>query len=72
MLIVDAQLGGGEGSVDVLEGKAVNRIKRDLTGSTEQHNLEQNLSSKWTLNGLPQGKCLVIPVSEKPIDTLSF
>ena len=52
MLIVDARLGGGGGSVDVLEGEAGNRIKRNLTGSTEQHNLEQNLSSKWTLNGL--------------------
>lgn len=51
MLIVDAQLGGGGGSVDVLEGEAGNRIKRNLTGSTEQHNLEQNLSSKWTLMG---------------------
>ena len=60
MLIEDAQLGGGGGSVDMLEGEAVNRIKRDLTGSTEQHNVEQNLSSKWTLNGLPQGKCLAI------------
>ena len=74
MLIVDAQLGGGGRGrgVYVLEGEAGDRIKRNLTGSTEQHNLEQNLSSKWTLNGLPQGKCLVIRVSEKTIDALSF